>query len=63
MNGERSEEDDAILRFYARLGFDPIPETPFMVLGTAYNRPRPGRKPEKDVPLDDDEEDDDLDDQ
>lgn len=55
-NEERSEEDEALLRFFARLGFDPMPGTPFMVLGTAYNRPRPGHEEE-------DDEDDDLDDE
>lgn len=54
---ERSEEDEGILRFFARLGFDPIPGTPFMVLATAYNRPRPGREDEAD------DDDEDLDDE
>lgn len=53
---ERSEEDEGLLRFFARLGFDPIHDTPFMVLATAYNRPRPGREDDDDA--DPDEPDD-----
>lgn len=56
LSAERSEDDEALLRFFARLGFDPIPDSPFVVLATAYNRPRPGMSDEYES---DDEEPDD----
>lgn len=45
---QRSDEDEAVLRFFARLGFDPIPASGFVVLATAYNRPRPGMEDDAD---------------